>query len=312
MDWLFRNRWPLAGSLVVTLALCAALVVWAGDAADESVTATGSSSLATDTTVTTPTSSTTTSTSSTSASSASPSTRSTTTRSTSTASTTTTTAAPTTTTPPSTAAPATTAPPATTSPATTAGSPPAPPGPEFGASIEPVTAAELGASWTPGRGCTPPEELRKVTVTHWGYDDRAHTGEVIVAASQAQNVVAIFGDIYAARFPIEQMVPVDHYGADDQASMRANNTSGYNCRTVAGSSTLSNHARGQAIDINPLHNPYVKGSTVDPPEGEPWADRSRQDPGMIRSGDAVVRAFQARGWSWGGHWSSPDYQHFDI
>ena len=107
------------------------------------------------------------------------------------------------------------------------------------------------------------------------------------------------------------MVPVDRYGADDQASMRANNTSGYNCRTVAGSQTLSNHAFGKAVDINPLHNPYVKGDSVDPPEGAPWADRSNHRPGMIYGSDAVVDAFAARGWSWGGYWSNPDYQHFD-
>jgi hypothetical protein len=95
--------------------------------------------------------------------------------------------------------------------------------------------------------------------------------------------------------------------------MRANNTSGYNCRTVAGSSKLSQHALGRAIDINPLVNPYVKGGTVDPPEGAPWADRSRNDPGMIKAGDAVVRAFARQGWGWGGAWSSgQDYQHFSA
>jgi hypothetical protein len=33
---------------------------------------------------------------------------------------------------------------------------------------------------------------------------------------------------------------------------------------------------------------------------------------MIRSGDAVVRAFAAIGWSWGGVWSPADYQHFSA
>jgi hypothetical protein len=175
-----------------------------------------------------------------------------------------------------------------------------------------VTADELGASWDPAvAGCTPPEALRAVSVSHWGYDGQVHQGRIIVEAAQAERVVAAFGDVYAARFPIERMVPIAEYGGDDQASMRANNTSGYNCRTVAGSSKLSQHALGRAIDINPLVNPYVKGGTVDPPEGAPWADRSRNDPGMIKAGDAVVRAFARQGWGWGGAWSSgQDYQHF--
>jgi hypothetical protein len=195
-------------------------------------------------------------------------------------------------------------------PATTTTRPPAPP---FQASIEPVTQEELGASWGADARCTPPADLRKLTMSHWGYDGQVTSGQLIVHVAQADRMVAVFGDIYAARFPIERMVPIAAYGADDQASMRANNTSGYNCRTVAGSTNLSQHAFGAAVDINPLHNPYVKGSTVDPPEGAPWANRSRTDPGMIKAGDAVVQAFARQGWAWGGYWSSgKDYQHFSA
>jgi hypothetical protein len=201
-------------------------------------------------------------------------------------------------------------------PATTTSTDPAPttePAPPFESSMHPVTAEELGASWTPGRGCTPPEELRRLHLRHWGYDGAVHEGDLIVEAAQAERIVQVFGEIYAARFPIERMVPVAAYDGDDGASMRDNNTSGYNCRTVAGSGSLSQHAYGRAIDINPLHNPYVKGGTVDPPEGAAWADRDRDDPGMIRAGDAVVRAFERAGWSWGGYWKSgPDYQHFSA
>ena len=32
---------------------------------------------------------------------------------------------------------------------------------------------------------------------------------------------------------------------------------------------------------------------------------------MVVEGDAVLRAFAAAGWYWGGDWSNPvDYQHF--
>ena len=226
-------------------------------------------------------------------------------------STTTTSAAP----PPTTAAPSTTVAPTSTAaaprpPATTTTRPPAPP---FQASIEPVTQEELGASWKPGLGCPAPEELRAVNVSHWGYDGQVQVGRLIVHAGHAEAMVAVFGDVYAARFPIERMVPIAAYGGDDQASMRDNNTSGFNCRYVSGTTRLSQHGLGAAVDINPLHNPYVKGSTVDPPEGAPWANRSRTDPGMIKAGDAVVQAFARRGWGWGGYWSSgKDYQHFSA
>lgn len=188
------------------------------------------------------------------------------------------------------------------------------PAPPFESSIEAVTLEQLGASWKPDLGCAAPEQLRAVNVSHWGYDGQVHLGRLVVAATHAERMVAAFRDIYAARFPIERMVPIDAYGGDDQASMRANNTSGFNCRTVAGSTKLSQHAFGLAIDVNPLVNPYVKGGgIVDPPEGAPYADRTRNDVGMIHSDDAAVRAFAAQGWRWGGYWSQgKDYQHFSA
>ncbi|WP_436795426.1 M15 family metallopeptidase [Actinospongicola halichondriae] len=199
----------------------------------------------------------------------------------------------------------------TTSTVATSSTTPDPP--PYRSSISTVTTEMLGASYTPGLGCTEPGELRAIDLVHWGYDGAVHEGRIIVAATEADAVAAIFSDLYDARFPIERIEPIDRYGADDQASMRANNTSGYNCRTVAGTSTLSNHARGKAIDVNPLHNPYVKRGSIDPPEGEPWADRTDPRPGMIFDADAVVMAFAARSWSWGGYWTSgQDYQHFDT
>lgn len=201
----------------------------------------------------------------------------------------------------------TSAPPATTIPATTASAPP------FQHSVETITLEQLGSSWNPDLGCAPPEQLRAVNLSHWGYDGAVHQGRIVVDAAHAERAVTIFRDIYAARFPIERMVPIDAYGGDDQASMRANNTSGFNCRRVAGTTRLSEHGLGRAIDVNPLMNPYVRGGTVDPPEGAPYADRSRTDQGMIQAGDAVVQAFERQGWGWGGYWSSgQDYQHFSA
>jgi poly-gamma-glutamate synthesis protein (capsule biosynthesis protein) len=111
---------------------------------------------------------------------------------------------------------------------------------------------------------------------------------------------------------------VDDYRGDDDRSMAANNTSAYNCRRVAGSDSWSAHAYGAAIDINPVQNPYLDGTSISPPAGQRFAalDRSRRahlPAGTIREPGVVVRAFAGIGWRWGGAWeASPDYQHFSA
>lgn len=189
---------------------------------------------------------------------------------------------------------------------------PGAPLPAFASSVSTVTAADLYASWRPG--CPIPlDQLRAVDVSHWGFDGRIHTGRLIVAANQAQPIVAVMAELYGQRFPIERMQPIDVYGGDDNRSMSANNTSAFNCRAVTGGSGWSEHAYGRAIDVNPLVNPYVKGGTVLPPEAAPYADRSRRDAGMIHAADPVVQSFLVRGWKWGGYWTSlKDYQHFST
>ncbi len=168
----------------------------------------------------------------------------------------------------------------------------------------------IGSSWR--EGCPlPVESLRYLEVTHHTYDGGTAIGELVVDAAVADDVVAIFAQLYESEFPIESMRLVDDFGADDLRSMRANNTSAFNCRFVAATSNWSWHAYGRAIDINPLVNPYVTASGVEPPEGAAYADRSRRSIGMIHADDAVTDAFAARGWEWGGMWrSGQDYQHF--
>jgi len=202
----------------------------------------------------------------------------------------------------------------TTTTTTTRPAPPATaaPPPPFTATITRVTAEDLYASWRPG--CpVPVDQLRAIDLRHFGNDGAVHTGRLIVAANLADGMVDIFRDLYEARFPIARIEPIDVYGGDDMRSIKANNTSAFNCRAVTGGSGWSEHAYGRAIDVNPFVNPYVKGSTVLPPEAAAYRDRSRNEPGMIHADDAVVRAFAARGWSWGGYWSSlKDYQHFST
>jgi hypothetical protein len=185
--------------------------------------------------------------------------------------------------------------------------------PPFQATIGLVDEARLGSSWR--AGCpVGSEALRVVTVDHWGYDGQARVGELVVHADAADAMVAVFRRLYESRFPVERMVTVDAYGGDDDASMAANNTSAFNCRHVAGSSSWSEHAFGRAVDVNPMQNPYVSGSGAVAPSGSrPWLDRRFPNPGMVRAGDEVVQAFAAVGWSWGGTWrGAKDYQHFSA
>lgn len=171
-----------------------------------------------------------------------------------------------------------------------------------------------GVSWH--RGCPVGfGELRLLTVRHWGFDHRPHRGRLVVNRDAATAMLGAMRSLYRLHFPIRQMRLVDAYGADDHRSMAADNTSAFNCRTVAGSGGVwSEHAYGRALDLNPLENPYVTASGyVSPPAGAPFADRSRHRRGMVHRGGPVVEAFAAVSWKWGGNWPWPkDYQHFSA
>jgi hypothetical protein len=109
------------------------------------------------------------------------------------------------------------------------------------------------------------------------------------------------------------MVPVSKYRGSDDASMAADNTSGFNCRFVAGTRRWSMHAYGLAVDVNPVENPYVARSRISPPAGGRYVDRARRRPGMAVPRGVLVEAFAVAGWKWGGHWTgTPDYQHFST
>jgi hypothetical protein len=187
----------------------------------------------------------------------------------------------------------------------------------YRAAIRPIGAAEAaemtGVSWH--EGCPVPiSDLRSLELTFWGFDGHRHHGELIVHQDIADNVVDVFHTLYTNRFPINKMQRVDDYGGSDDASMADDNTSAFNCRPITGSTSgFSVHSYGKAIDINTVENPYVKGSTVLPPAGAAYLDRTDVRPGMIVHGDPVWSAFDAYGYHWGGDWNSPhDYQHFEF
>ena len=171
----------------------------------------------------------------------------------------------------------------------------------------------VGTSWH--RGCPVAlADLRLVTATYWGFDKRAHTGRIVVHRDVAADVLAVLRRLYAARFAIRRMVPVDAYGGSDYRSIEADNTSAFNCRYVDGTTRWSEHAYGRAIDLNPIENPYVTSSgTTSHPASRRYLRRAPYRPGMAVEGGAVVRAFDAVGWGWGGRWSGArDYQHFSA
>jgi D-alanyl-D-alanine carboxypeptidase len=184
--------------------------------------------------------------------------------------------------------------------------------PPFSSSVSRVTADDLRYSWRPG--CpVGPAQLRAVKLRHWDFSGRSRIGVLVVNAAQAQRVVAVFRRLYAARFPIRRMLGVEVYRGSDDRSMRADNTSGFNCRFVGGTTRWSEHAFGNAIDVNPVENPYVHGGLVEPPAGRAFLDRSVRRAGMATRASVLVRAFDSVGWYWGGRWSSSkDYQHFST
>lgn len=183
--------------------------------------------------------------------------------------------------------------------------------PSFQVIVSSVDADDLAASWR--TGCpVGHDQLRAVELDHVDFAGRHTRGTLVVHVDAVDEVAAIFSHLYNARYPIATITPIDAYGGDDDASMAANNTSAFNCRTVTGGRSWSRHAFGTSIDINPMQNPYVSSTVVLPPTGGDFVDRSSYHPAMIRPGDVVTTAFAAAGWRWGGDFRSlKDYHHFE-
>lgn len=155
------------------------------------------------------------------------------------------------------------------------------------------------------------DELRYVTMSHHGFDGEVHTGEMIVNAAEAEGVVDVFRKLFEAGFPIEQMQVTTLEQVDDHPTGDFNETGSFVCRPAVGSSNWSYHAYGLAIDVNPFHNPYVRGDLVIPELAPAYVDRENVRVGMIYDGDVVVEAFADIGWTWGGDWTNPkDWMHF--
>ncbi|MDQ4054916.1 MAG: M15 family metallopeptidase [Actinomycetota bacterium] len=190
---------------------------------------------------------------------------------------------------------------------------PPPAGEEFASTIGRITPAlrqRMGTSWSP-QCPVGLDGLRYLTVSFRGFDGAAHTGELVVAAAAAEDVVSVFRALYAADFPIEEMRLPGTADLEAPPTGDGNDTVGLVCRPSIGQTQWSAHAYGLAIDLNPFMNPYLRGDLVLPELAGSYLDRSWHRPGMIFGDDLVVRAFARIGWSWGGDWTSlKDYQHF--
>jgi hypothetical protein len=188
------------------------------------------------------------------------------------------------------------------------------PGSGFASRVTAPAPADVIARSTWAPGCpVRARDLAWVRLTFRGFDGARHTGELLVNRSAADGLVQVFRDLYAARFPIEEMRITTKAEQTAHPTGDGNDTGVFNCRVLPGTTTYSQHAYGLAIDVNPFQNPYLKGDVVIPELASAYRDRSWRRPGMILPRGPVVRAFARIGWGWGGSWHSlRDLQHFSA
>ena len=170
-----------------------------------------------------------------------------------------------------------------------------------------------GVSWHEDLPSPALEDLRLLRIPFVDFEARDQMGQLITVKTLAPQVVEIFARLHEQRFPIASMRPMHEFSGDDGASMAANNSSCFNSRRIIGSTRISLHALGQAIDINPIQNPVIRDGAVRPDAGKLYCNREERRPGMFYSDCDATRVFLEAGWSWGGNWENPkDYHHFFI
>lgn len=162
----------------------------------------------------------------------------------------------------------------------------------------------------------PLHDLSYLKLLHFDINHNICIGELICNKSIAKELIEIFQELYNAGYPIQKMVLIDEYNADDEVSMQDNNSSAFNYRPIVGGGKLSKHAIGLAIDINPLYNPYVKITEgelyIAPDNAKQYVDRNQEFPYKICKDDLCYRLFTKYGFEWGGDWvTRKDYQHFE-
>lgn len=178
--------------------------------------------------------------------------------------------------------------------------------------IPPAVAERMRGVSYPDNAEIQMESLRYLQLAYVDFDGMDQVGELVCNKLIADDLLAIFQALYEARYPIRSIRLIDDFGADDELSMEADNTSCFNYRPISGTSRLSRHAYGLAVDVNPFENPYVRRSGVEPHGAEEYADRGRSFPHKIDRNDLCYKLFIEHGFRWGGTWNSvKDYQHFE-
>lgn len=166
--------------------------------------------------------------------------------------------------------------------------------------------------------CTVPvSDLRYIHVLCKSKDGKTHHGEMICNKYIASSLLEIFRELYEADYPIERMILIDEYDADDKKSMEDNNSSCFNFRFIVRTKRVSKHGLGLAVDINPLYNPYVKEIDgeliIEPVTAVAYTDRTADFDYKIDENDLAYKLFTEHGFEWGGNWEElKDYQHFEI
>lgn len=156
------------------------------------------------------------------------------------------------------------------------------------------------------------DQLSYLTVSFFGFDGTYHTGELLVHVAYGPQIVEVMRLVHDLQFPIEEMRVITAAEIEALPTGDWNSTTSFVCRPAVGrESGWSMHAYGLAIDINPFHNPYLRGEVVVPELATAYIDRERLRPGMIEAESAIVEAFASMGWEWGGTWqSAKDWMHF--
>lgn len=159
-----------------------------------------------------------------------------------------------------------------------------------------------------------PEEIflcqRVIAVVYYSFDGFLHQGQLVLHEKLVEDIRYLFKIILKEKFPITSAIPIadPKFHWDDELSMQANNSSGFNYRTIARTDKLSNHAFGKAVDLNPRLNPYIRGDFVQPQNAIYDVKKS----GTLTKDSVIVSCFKERGWTWGGDWMDrKDYQHFE-
>ena len=178
--------------------------------------------------------------------------------------------------------------------------------------IPPEVEARMRGVSYPAHATIPLEDLRYLRLSFVDFDGQSQVGELVCNKQIADDLVDIFRELYKARYPIRSIRLIDDFDGKDDASMAADNTSCFNYRPKSGGRSLSKHALGLAVDINPLENPYVRGRTILPADAEPYVDREQSFPHKIDKNDLCYKLFRQHGFTWGGSWGPlKDYQHFE-